>query len=155
MKLMDILPSNHISIGVTEGSKKRVLEYLAHFLSDRLPGANEATIYQGFLERERLGSTGIGSGIAIPHTRLPGCKKITGVFLQLATPIDYDAVDQEPIDLVFALVVPDEENAEHLQVLSLIASCLQEEKTRTKLRQAHTADAVEQILSRCDAADTN
>ena len=136
MKIIDVLPLENTALDVPGGSKKRVLENLSHFLAERITGLDSDDLYQGLLARERLGSTGIGEGIAIPHCRMTHCKKITGVLLKLADPVDFDSMDGMPVDLVFALIVPEEQNDEHLQVLSSIAGLLQEESIRAQLRAA-------------------
>lgn len=115
-------------------SKKRVLEFVASFLAEHTSCIDAEALYQALLERERLGSTGIGHGIAIPHCRLPGCDRITGVLVKLEHPVDFDAVDNAPIDLVFALVVPDEQDDEHLDTLAAIARLLENPEVRSQLR---------------------
>tara|TARA_R110001592_G_scaffold363352_2_gene684861 strand:- start:135265 stop:135720 length:456 start_codon:yes stop_codon:yes gene_type:complete len=140
MKLIDILTLENTALNVPGGSKKRVLENLSHFLADRSTEIDSDELYQGLLARERLGSTGIGEGVAIPHCRMASCSKITGAFLKLEDPVDFDAIDNVPVDLVFALIVPEEQNDEHLQVLSTIAELLQEEEIRAELRRAPSAE---------------
>ncbi len=115
-------------------SKKRVLEFVSSFLAQCTACIDADALYQALLERERLGSTGIGQGIAIPHCRLPGCDRITGVLVKLEQPVDFDAIDNIPVDLVFALVVPDEQNDEHLQTLAAIAELLEDPQIREQLR---------------------
>jgi PTS system nitrogen regulatory IIA component len=147
MKLIDVLPLENTALGVPGGSKKRVLENLSHFLAERMTGTDSDALYQGLLARERLGSTGIGEGVAIPHCRMAECQKITGAFIKLEDPVDFDAIDSVPVDLVFALIVPEEQNDEHLQVLSAIAELLQDEKVRTELRQATSTEILYQIAT--------
>ena len=142
MKLIDILPPENTDSDAPGGSKKRVLEHLSHFLADRMSGIDADEIYLGLLARERLGSTGIGEGIAIPHCRMASCEKITGALLKLSDPVDFDAIDADPVDLVFALIVPEEQNDEHLQVLSAIVELLQEEDVRSQLRQASSNEVL-------------
>jgi PTS system nitrogen regulatory IIA component len=145
MKLTDVLPLENTLLDVPGGSKKRVLENLSHFLAERITDLDSDELYQGLLARERLGSTGIGEGIAIPHCRIAGCKKITGALLKLADPVDFDSMDNVLVDLVFALIVPEEQNDEHLQVLSSIAELLQEEDVRIQLRAASSIEAFYKI----------
>lgn len=147
MKLIDILPPENISYDAPGGSKKRVLEHLSHFLNDRMVEVDADELYLGLLARERLGSTGIGEGIAIPHCRMASCHKITGALLKLSDPVDFDAIDGAPVDIVFALIVPEEQNDEHLQVLSAIAELLQEEDVRTQLREANSNEALYQTTT--------
>ncbi|MFA5633273.1 MAG: PTS IIA-like nitrogen regulatory protein PtsN [Porticoccaceae bacterium] len=138
MDIKQFLTPEHTCIDVSCVSKKRVLEYLSTFLNDG--GDSEAdAIYQKLLERERLGSTGIGHGVAIPHCRVQGCEQITGALLRLTEKVDFDAVDGEPVDLIFALIVPEEHNEQHLEALSAIAQLMQDETVRGKLRSASSA----------------
>ena len=101
-----------------------------------MPASTADDIFERLLNRERLGSTGIGEGIAIPHCRLPACDKAFGVLLRLEQAIDYDAIDRQPVDLVFALLVPEEATDEHLQVLSMLARNFSEAEFRQALRNA-------------------
>lgn len=149
MKLIDILSLENTALDVPGGSKKRVLENLSHFLADRSTEIDSDELYQGLLARERLGSTGIGDGVAIPHCRMASCSKITGAFLKLEDPIDFDAIDNIPVDLVFALIVPEEQNDEHLQVLSAIAELLQEEEVRAELRRATSSEQLYRTATNC------
>lgn len=145
MKLNDVLPLENIVADAPGGSKKRVLENLSDFLAERMDCVTADDLYQGLLARERLGSTGIGEGVAIPHCRLGGCDKITGALIKLQEPVDFDAIDGEPVDLIFALIVPEEQNDQHLQVLSAIAELLQDEAVRTQLRQADSNDSLYRV----------
>ena len=147
MKITDVLPLENTALNVTGGSKKRVLENLSHFLAERITDLDYDDLYQGLLARERLGSTGIGEGIAIPHCRMANCKKITGALLKLADPVDFDSMDGMLVDLVFALIVPEEQNDEHLQILSSIAELLQEESVRVQLRAATSTEAFYHIAT--------
>ena len=146
MRIEEFLTPDHSRSAVPGVSKKRVLEYLSTFLNDG--NADETTadvIYQKLIERERLGSTGIGHGVAIPHCRVSGCSKITGVLLSLKDQVDFDSIDGEPVDLVFALVVPDEQDRTHLEALAAIANLMQEPATREKLRTASSNQALYDI----------
>lgn len=145
MKLNEVLPPENIVADAPGGSKKRVLENLSVFLAERMPTVTADELYQGLLSRERLGSTGIGEGVAIPHCRMGGCDKITGALIKLEEPVDFDAIDGEAVDLIFALIVPEEENDQHLQVLSAIAELLQDEDVRKDLRQADSNDSLYRV----------
>jgi PTS system nitrogen regulatory IIA component len=120
-------------------SKKKVLEYLGSFIADHIPESSADDIYERLLNRERMGSTGIGEGIAIPHCRLKQCDKTFGVLLQLEHPIDFDAIDQQPVDLIFALLVPEEATDEHLKTLSMLAQKLSQADYREALRNSPDA----------------
>lgn len=102
-------------------SKKRALERLAGLLADVAPDVTGEEIFQHLLSRERLGSTGLGGGVAIPHGRVAGLKQPVGAFVRLEQPIDYDAIDDQPVDLLFALLVPEEATQEHLDILAQLA----------------------------------
>lgn len=117
-------------------SKKKVLEYLGSFIADHIPESSADDIYERLLNRERMGSTGIGEGIAIPHCRLKQCDKTFGVLLQLEQPIDFDAIDRQPVDLIFALLVPEEATDEHLKTLSMLAQKLSQADYREALRNS-------------------
>ncbi len=142
MEIADILSLDRTRCCLPGGSKKRVLEFLANFLATQNADIDQDALYEQLLARERLGSTGIGDGVAIPHCRLPGFHQTTGMLLTLDTPIDFDAIDGQPVDLVFALVVPEEHNDEHLQTLSNIARLLQNPEQRDRLRKSSSDKAL-------------
>lgn len=147
MKIHEILPLELTDCEVDGSSKKRVLEHLSHLMADQLPVLEADRLYQSFLYRERLGSTGIGEGVAIPHCRLSGCDKIRGALLKLTEPVDFDAIDNTPVDLVFGLVVPEDEQEEHLAVLAAIAGLLQDPDRRRQLRQANSNQALHDLAT--------
>ncbi|MEZ5525205.1 MAG: PTS IIA-like nitrogen regulatory protein PtsN [Pseudomonadales bacterium] len=122
--------------GAPGDSKKRVLELLAETLHKVHPVLDEEEVFDRLLERERLGSTGIGEGVAIPHCRLPRCCDTVGVLIQLDTPIDFEAIDNQPVDLIFALVVPEEATDEHLKALQAVAESFSQASYRERLRAA-------------------
>lgn len=152
MNVIDVLPPENTFCGAPGGSKKRVLENLSHFIAERMNNVDADDLYHLLLDRERLGSTGIGDGVAIPHCRMPGCNKITAALLKLEDPVDFDAIDNLPVDLVFALIVPEEQNDNHLQVLSSIAQLLQHESIRQQMRQATSNEILYQTVSVNQAA---
>ncbi|HAD10109.1 MAG TPA: PTS IIA-like nitrogen-regulatory protein PtsN [Porticoccaceae bacterium] len=150
MNLAEVLSPKRTRCNIPGLSKKRVLESISDLLAEDTGYIDADELYHGLLNRERLGSTGIGSGIAIPHCRLAGCKKITGLLLKLETPVDFEANDDAEVDIIFALIVPDEQNDEHLQVLSSIAELLQSEEVRHQLRCCTSNDALYQTaISNC------
>ena len=138
--IKDILNAGCTRIDVPVSSKKKLLEYLGGLISEQLRGSTADDIFDRLLGRERLGSTGIGEGIAIPHCRLKECDKAFGVLLRLEQAIDYDAIDRQPVDLVFALLVPEEATDEHLQVLSMLARNFSQDEFRRALRNAPDAN---------------
>ena len=117
-------------------SKKKVLEFLGSFIAEHIPESSSDDIYERLLNRERMGSTGIGEGIAIPHCRLKQCNDTFGVLMQLDTPVDFDAIDRQPVDLIFALLVPEEANDEHLKTLSMLAGKFSNPDYREALRKS-------------------
>ena len=114
-------------------SKKQLLQLLAEKAAG-ITGLPEREIFDTILQRERLGSTGVGNGIAIPHGKLAGVKRITGVFARLETPVDFEALDDQPVDLVFLLLAPEGAGADHLKALSRIARVLRDADTVAKIR---------------------
>lgn len=142
MKITDVLTPAMTECNLSGGSKKRVLENLSIFITEQLGGDAEQTdtLFHSLVARERLGSTGIGDGIAIPHCRAPGFKRIHGCLIKLSKPVDFDAIDDEPVDLIFALVVPEEKNDEHLATLARVAALLQNESSRQSLRQCNSSE---------------
>ena len=121
---------------VPASSKKRVLEYIAEQIHHRDETLSETQIFNNLIGRERLGSTGIGQGIAIPHCRLEGLDHVVGVLLTLEESVEFDAIDNQPVDLVFALVVPKEATSEHLELLSQLAEKFNERSFCDRLRQS-------------------
>jgi PTS system nitrogen regulatory IIA component len=142
-----ILDESRVSIADPAASKKRVLESAARLLP--VPDDEEtvtAQVFERLLERERLGSTGLAGGVALPHARMPGLENSRGAFIRLAEPVEFDALDGEAVDLVFALLVPEEANEEHLQLLAQLASRFNDAELRERLRSA-SADEALRLLS--------
>ena len=137
MKISDVLTPEMARCDVSGSSKKKVLENLAELIAQQLGGDGDQAdaLFQRMVARERLGSTGIGEGVAIPHCRVSGIKRICGCLIKLDLSIDFDALDDQPVDLIFALVVPEEKNDEHLATLARVAALLQDETSRQSLRQ--------------------
>ena len=102
------------------GSKKKILEFIAERISGDVPEIDTGELFDALVARERLGTTGFGSGVAIPHCRCKFCPQPVGLFIRLAEPVDFDSVDREPVDLVFALVVPEGKDQEHLEFLKAL-----------------------------------
>lgn len=136
MTLDTILPSERTLFDVPGGSKKRVLEFFSTFIAQNTPSLDSQEVFSRLIGRERLGSTGIGNGVAIPHARNPHCKSPISGFLKLAEPIDFDAIDGEPVDLIFVLLVPEEADEAHLALLGQVAGIMNDAETRQQLRQA-------------------
>ena len=121
------------------GSKKRVLQQLGEMLASGTPGLSPEAVFDHLLERERLGSTGLGHGIALPHARMPQVEGAVGAFVQLQTGIDFDAIDDQPVDLAFGLLVPQDATEAHLQLLAKLASMFSNELLCKKLRSGGDA----------------
>ena len=147
MQPSELLDFNSISISNAASSKKRVLEEAAALLSSTIPDIEQEAVYERLLERERLGSTGVGHGVALPHARIDGLQRAYGAFLQLADGVDYDAIDDAAVDLVFALVVPLEATEEHLRLLAQLAAIFSDESLCTRLRQGQSEQDILAIIS--------
>lgn len=137
-----ILTSGSVSIADPASSKKRILEQAARLLARDADEPTAEQIFERLLERERLGSTGLAGGVALPHARMPGISDSRGAFLRLETPVEFDALDGQPVDLVFALLVPEDANEEHLQLLARLAAMFNEDELRTRLREVETKEAI-------------
>lgn len=138
MDLSNILSPDCVRCAVEGTSKKKVLELIGQLAASRLAGAASFEVFESLLNRERLGSTGIGLGVAIPHGRLAGIHKPIAVLLTLSSPIDFDAIDNQPVDIVFALLVPEEQHEQHLQTLATVAQRLNDKTMTRALRDAQS-----------------
>lgn len=147
MTLQTILPPERTLIAVPGGSKKRVLEFFSTFIAQNTPSLDSQEVFSRLIGRERLGSTGIGNGVAIPHARSPHCKTPIAGFLRLQEPIDFDAVDGEPVDLLFVLLVPEEADETHLSLLAEVASIMNDAGTRAQLRKSESQQELHGILT--------
>ena len=134
MNLSDLISPKLTFNNVDSASKKRLFNYLAEYVHNEYPEISEERIYQGLIQRERLGSTGIGLGVGIPHCRVENCHTMIGVLLKLAGPIPFDAIDAEPVDIVFALIAPIECHQTHLDTLSNLASLFSKPSVLKNLR---------------------
>lgn len=146
IRLENILTPGRSLVSVPGGSKKRVLEQIASLVATELPELDEQDIFESLIAREKLGSTGFGNGIAIPHCRLPGCHAPLSAVLHLDSAVDFDAIDGAPVDLLFVLLVPEAATDEHLELLRQIASMLDRSEVRERLRQAQSSDALYQVV---------
>ncbi|MGK0296589.1 MAG: PTS system nitrogen regulatory IIA component [Gammaproteobacteria bacterium] len=146
MEISEILSQNRV-IKITEmSSKKAALESLARLISSADPVLTQFEVFESLIAREKLGSTGLGHGIALPHGRRKGGNQTIGAFMKLQTGVKYDAIDQKPVDLLFALLVPEQSTEEHLQVLSKLATIFNEDSLIGSLRECETAEAIFEIL---------
>jgi PTS system nitrogen regulatory IIA component len=141
MALADLLALNAIIPALKANSKKQVLQEMS-IKAAKLTGLPERDIFDVILQRERLGSTGVGHGIAIPHGKLTTIEQIVGIFARLETPVDFEALDDQPVDIVFMLLAPEGAGADHLKALSRIARVLRDQDLVAKLRATDSASAI-------------
>lgn len=145
MNIQQLLSPDSTFICNKMSSKKKVLEKVSEIMAASI-GTTEKIIFESLLCREKLGTTALGDGIAIPHGRSEQCSQITTVFLLLETPIDYDAPDKKPVDIIFAIIVPEEADKQHLHSLAQIAELLSDSKLSSQIRHAHSSEALYSIL---------
>ena len=146
MTVASLITPDSVVAGIKGANKKQVLLDLSGHLA-RVSGLPEREIYETLLQRERLGTTGIGQGIAIPHGRTAGLRRLVGLFARLQKPVDFEALDGEHVDLVFVLLAPEDAGADHLQALARIARLFRDAKTVQKLRQTEDPAALYAILT--------
>ena len=146
IQLQTILTPGRSLVNVPGGSKKRVLEQIATLAARDLGELDAQDIFESLIAREKLGSTGFGNGIAIPHCRLSGCSSPLCAVIHLEAAVDFDAIDGAPVDLLFVLLVPEAATDEHLELLRQIASMLDRADIRERLRQAADSQALYQIV---------
>ena len=153
MDISDLLAANGVVLRGGASSKRQALHAVAEAASHVL-NIDDARIFEALMEREALGSTGLGSGVAVPHARLRDIERVTGVFVRLDTPVAFDAVDDRPVDLLFALFAPPQDGAEHLRALAAVSRALRSSELREQLRQARTTDAVRALFVKDQPATT-
>ncbi len=142
----DLLAVDAILPNLRSTSKKQALQELAQAAA-RVTGKNEREIFDVLLERERLGTTGVGNGIAIPHGKLSGLDHMKGLFARLAAPIDFDSIDEQPVDLIFLLLAPEGAGADHLKALARVSRQLRDSSYCEKLRGSDDRDALYALLT--------
>jgi len=152
MEIEDLITPARVMPRLKATSKKHVLQELAKRAAE-LTGLHERAVFDVLLERERLGTTGVGNGIAIPHGKLPEIKELFGLFARLDEPVDFDAIDEQPVDLVFLLLAPEGAGADHLKALARISRMLRDEGLCEKLRGCQTADAIFALLSQSESVN--
>ena len=145
MNIADLLAPDAVLAGLKAQSKKQLLQELSS-RAHALTRLSERRIFETLVERERLGTTGVGAGIAIPHGRMAEAKTITGIFARLENAIDYEAVDSQPVDLVFMLLAPENAGADHLKALARVSRLLRDKAVCEKLRAAKSSEALYAIL---------
>ncbi len=147
MQLSDVLTTDRVQLDLTVSSKKTLLERMATLLATESGGADEREIFESLCQRERLGSTGLGQGVAIPHGRNDEQKEIIGAVIRLKKPIDFDAPDQQPVDLFFALAIPSQCSDAHLELLANIADFFKDSEHREVFRQTIDAERIIELMS--------
>lgn len=152
MQLAHFLDCDAIKTALPGGNKRSLLKQLADLAGQRL-GVDSSSILAGLIEREQLGSTGFGHGVAIPHTKIDGLKQIYGLFARLGEPVEYKAIDGKPVDLVFLLLSPPGVGAEHLKALAAISRVTRDAATLERLRGARSRDALAAVLMGADERD--
>ncbi|VVN18111.1 PTS IIA-like nitrogen regulatory protein PtsN [Pseudomonas fluorescens] len=146
IRLESILTPGRSLVNVPGGSKKKALEQIANLIAREVPDLEMQVVFEALIAREKLGSTGFGNGIAIPHCRLKGCTSPISALMHLDAPIDFDAIDGAPVDLLFVLLVPVAATDAHLELLRQIASMLDRKEVREKLRSAPSNEALYQVV---------
>jgi nitrogen PTS system EIIA component len=152
MQLADFLDCDATKPALPGGNKRSLLKQLAEISAQRL-GIDAAAVQSGLNEREQLGSTGFGHGVAIPHAKIEGLTQIYALFARLAEPLDYKAIDSRPVDLVFLLLSPPGAGAEHLKALAAISRVTRDAATLERLRGARSRDALAAVLMGVDERD--
>jgi PTS system nitrogen regulatory IIA component len=146
MTLTDLIAQNAIVPALKVNNKKQAIQELATRAAE-LTGQNERAILEILLQREKLGSTGVGNGVAIPHGKLPKLGRLFGLFARLERPIDFEALDGQPVELIFVLLAPEAAGADHLKALARVARLLRDPNIARRLRDSRDADALYAVLS--------
>ncbi|MBP5857971.1 PTS IIA-like nitrogen regulatory protein PtsN [Marivibrio halodurans] len=146
MDISDLLSTECVIESLTVASKKQALQEIARKAAE-ITGLDERRLFDVLLERERLGSTGVGHGIAIPHGKIAGLDRLHGLFARLERPIDFESIDDQPVDLIFLLLAPEGAGADHLKALARVSRLLRDRTTCEKLRGSDNADALYGLLT--------
>ncbi len=141
-----LLPPANVAVGVSVSSKKRLFEHLG-LLFENNHGIASSVVFDSLFARERLGSTGLGHGVAIPHGRIKGLKDALGAFIRLSAPVPFDAPDAKPVSLVFALLVPEQATERHLQILSELAQMFSDRALRESMSMAADSAGLHQLIA--------
>jgi PTS system nitrogen regulatory IIA component len=145
MQIGELLDRSAISLRVSVANKRQTLAVVSEIAARNL-GLDAGDILDALTEREQAGSTGVGHGVAAPHARLEGLDRMRGVFVRLEQPVEFESVDDQPVDLIFALFAPKDAGTEHLRALARVSRLLRQAELRQQLRQARTADAIHALL---------
>lgn len=151
MEISELLDVDGVMPKLSVASKKQALQELAKRAAT-ISGCDARRVFDALLERERLGTTGVGNGIAIPHGRFDDLKRLYGLFARLEKPVDFDAVDDQPVDLIFLLLAPESSGADHLKALARVSRLLRDSGACDKLRGSDSADAIYGLLTETSTA---
>lgn len=152
MSISSLLAPERVFTDANLSSKKRLLEFIAEQVSGQL-SIPQNVIFNKLLERERLGSTGLGQGFAVPHARLDDLTETHACFVKLDTPINYDAMDHEPVDLIFSIFIPEASTEEHLQILAKLARLFSQPQVTAGIRQCSTAQDIMQLINQAEQSN--
>ncbi|MCE2509685.1 MAG: PTS IIA-like nitrogen regulatory protein PtsN [Alphaproteobacteria bacterium] len=151
MEITDLITPENVILNLRATSKKQALQELSQKAA-KITGLPERAIFDVLLEREKLGTTGVGSGVAIPHGKLEELDHLRGIFATLEKPIDFEAIDERPVDLIFMLLAPKSAGTDHLKALARVSRLLRDEATCEKLRGSDTVEAIYALLIGADDA---
>ncbi len=151
MEIDELIGPNAVVAKLRVTSKKQALQELAKRAAE-LTGQPERAIFEVLIERERLGTTGVGNGIAIPHGKLADLDRLYGLFARIETPIDFDAIDEQPVDLICVLLAPETAGADHLKALARVSRLLRDQVVCDKLRGTDSAEAIRALLTESTAS---
>ena len=146
MSISSLLSADRVFTESEITSKKRLLEFISEKAAEQL-SLPQNTIFNKLIERERLGSTGLGQGFAVPHARLSDLQQAHACFVKLAEAINYDAMDQQPVDLIFVLFIPETSTEEHLKILANLAKIFSQPEISEQIRKAHSAEEIIQYIA--------
>jgi len=150
MQISDILTADSVKTLASTTSKKRLFQQLGD-QAEQAFGFDASTVVEALLERENLGPTGVGHGIALPHARIEAADRVCGLFVRLEKPLDFDSVDRQPVDLVFALLAPESAGVEHLKALALVSRTMRDQSICGKLRANTDVATLHTILTEAQA----
>ncbi|MEQ8355687.1 MAG: PTS IIA-like nitrogen regulatory protein PtsN [Kiloniellaceae bacterium] len=151
MDISDLILPESVIANLRVTSKKQALQELAKKATE-LTGEPERALFEVLMERERLGTTGVGHGIGIPHGKLPELNRLYGLFARLETPIDFDAIDEQPVDLIFVLLAPETAGADHLKALARVSRLFRDRSVCDKLRGTDNNEAIYSLLTQSPAS---
>jgi len=147
MLISDLLNPERVHCNVQSSSKKRLLELISEDLARQSEQLSKRQIFESLIARERLGSTGLGKGVAIPHGRVKGSSNVQASFIRLKTPVPFEAIDGQPVDLLFCLAVPEDCSEDHLKLLAQVAELFSDADLLRQLREAESSEQIIQLLS--------